>query len=222
MTQQSRAFRAAVAAAICLLLSACKDDSGGGAAPPHATSTVPDSGASLTISGKPASQAAVGASYEFLPVPGTAAANTLTFSIANAPHWADFDPTTGRLSGIPQSGDLGSYAGIVITASDGVGSAQLGPFAIVVGDTFTGTATLSWLPPTANEDGTALSWFRGYRIRYGQSANRLNQSVKLTNPSITRYMVENLAPGTWYFTIVTLAAEGVESDPSAMVSKTIF
>jgi subtilisin family serine protease len=67
--------------------------------------------------------------YSYVPV----AKEGRTFAITNKPDWADFDPTTGRLSGCPVS-DKGSYAGITITSmdSDGTVGPTVGPYTITV------------------------------------------------------------------------------------------
>jgi hypothetical protein len=84
-----------------------------------------------------------------------------------------------------------------------------------------GNATLSWIPPTQNEDGSALTNLAGYRIFYGTSASNLNQQINLNNPGLTRYVVDNLSGGTWYFGIRAYSATGTESAMSAIASKTI-
>lgn len=85
----------------------------------------------------------------------------------------------------------------------------------------TGSATLSWIPPTENEDGSALTNLAGYRIFYGTSAGNLNQVINLANPGLTRYVIENLSAGTWYFGIRAYSSTGAESAMSAIASKTI-
>jgi hypothetical protein len=85
----------------------------------------------------------------------------------------------------------------------------------------TGSATLSWIPPTQNEDGSALTNLAGYRIFYGTSAANLNQQINIANPGLTRYVVDNLSAGTWFFGIRAYSATGAESAMSAIASKTI-
>ncbi|MGF7473699.1 fibronectin type III domain-containing protein, partial [Salmonella enterica subsp. enterica serovar Minnesota] len=75
------------------------------------------------------------------------------------------------------------------------------------------TATLSWLPPTQNADGTALTDLAGYRIRYGRNASDPDLSLDIDNPSINVYVIEQLGAGTWYFEVVALNSRGVESRP---------
>lgn len=85
----------------------------------------------------------------------------------------------------------------------------------------TGNATLSWIPPTQNEDGSALTNLAGYRIFYGTSASNLNQQINLANPGLTRYVIDNLSGGTWFFGIRAYSSTGTESAMSAIASKTI-
>jgi hypothetical protein len=88
--------------------------------------------AAPSISGTPATSVTAAHYYAFQPSaadPG----KKLTFSIANKPSWAQFDPSSGRLYGtpLPQS-NVGTFANIEISASDGAASARLAPFSIKV------------------------------------------------------------------------------------------
>ncbi|HSC13563.1 MAG TPA: fibronectin type III domain-containing protein [Gammaproteobacteria bacterium] len=79
-----------------------------------------------------------------------------------------------------------------------------------------GTTTLSWTPPTMNEDGTPLK-LTGYRIYWGLQADNLTESVTLNNPGLTRYVIEQLKPATWYFVATALSSDG-ESEPSNVIA----
>ncbi len=85
----------------------------------------------------------------------------------------------------------------------------------------TGTALLSWVPPTEREDGTPLLALDGYRIFYGQDPDNLDVIVELDNPGLTSYLIEYLGLGTWYFAMSAFDTEGRESAPSDTASKTI-
>ena len=87
--------------------------------------------------------------------------------------------------------------------------------------TETGTALLSWMPPTQNVDGSTLTNLAGYEVLYGRSPDDLSQKVTLSNPGLSSYVVENLSSGTWYFTVVALNSDGVSSPLSNLASKTI-
>jgi hypothetical protein len=79
-----------------------------------------------------------------------------------------------------------------------------------------GATTLSWNPPTANDDGSALK-LTGYRIYWGLTADNLTSSVTLDNPGLTRYVVEQLKPATYYFVATALSKDG-ESEPSNVIA----
>jgi hypothetical protein len=85
----------------------------------------------------------------------------------------------------------------------------------------TGTALLSWVPPTEREDGSPLINLAGYRVFYGQDSEDLDIVVELDNPGLTSYLIEFLGLGTWYFSMTALDDEGRESAPSDIASKTI-
>lgn len=85
----------------------------------------------------------------------------------------------------------------------------------------TGTATLSWMPPTERADGSPLEKLSGYRIVYGPASRSYDHSIFLPNAVQTRYIVEGLTDGTWYFAVRAIDNQGLESAPSTEVSKTI-
>ena len=84
-----------------------------------------------------------------------------------------------------------------------------------------GTATVSWAPPTSRTDGTPLTDLAGYRVYYGTSSGTYPNKVQIDNPGVTTYVVENLAPATYYFVTTAFDATGAESDYSNVASKTI-
>jgi hypothetical protein len=87
--------------------------------------------------------------------------------------------------------------------------------------TTTGSATLTWTAPTENDDGTALTNLAGYRIRSGTAPTALSQTVQVANAGLTTYVVDNLAQGTWYFSMTAYTSAGLESMPTNVVSKTV-
>lgn len=87
------------------------------------------------------------------------------------------------------------------------------------GPTGTGSVTLSWLPPTMNDDGSPLE-LTGYRIYWGPSDEDFTHSVLVENPGLTRYVVEQLSAGTWYF-VATALSDDRESEFSNVFSTTI-
>jgi hypothetical protein len=174
-----------------------------------------------TITGSPASSANAGTAYSFTPAAADGDGDTLTFSIANKPTWATFSTANGKVSGTPASTDAGTTANIVISVSDGKATVSLAAFSITVTAVATGSATIDWTPPTANTDGTTLTNLAGYRIYYGTSSTSLDQLVTVANPGATSYVVDNLAPATWYFSVRSYNTDGTESSGSNVASKTI-
>lgn len=172
------------------------------------------------VSGTPPTEISVGQEYEFLPQASDADGDVLTFMIQNKPDWASFDDTTGRLTGSPTSADVGAYADVIISVTDGVSSSVLAPFTITVAAIATGQATISWTAPTQNVDGTPLTNLAGYKIYYGQDSTRLSKVIKV-GVGTSRAVIENLAVGKWYFAMSSYNSSGVESARTAAVSKTI-
>ena len=164
-----------------------------------------------TITGGPATAVMHGTQYTFTPTGYDPEGTALTYSIANAPAWASFDTATGRLSGTPEAAHVGTTHGIVISVSDGERDASLAAFTLTVQAVATGSATLSWVPPTTNSDGTPLTNLVAYKIYWGSSADGYPNSVTLDNPGLTRYVVTNLVAGTWYFAATALNDAGAES-----------
>jgi hypothetical protein len=175
-----------------------------------------------TITGTPLLSILVGLGYSFQPSASDPDGNTLTFSIQNRPSWATFNTATGRLSGTPGLLDIATVSNIVISVSDGTATASLSPFSLSVLNNATGSATVNWAAPTTNTDGTPLTNLAGFRIVYGRDPLNLDQSMTVNNASATTATVNSLVPGIWYFAIIVLNSEGVESDMSNVALKTVI
>jgi hypothetical protein len=173
------------------------------------------------VSGTPATYAREGQVYDFVPSASDPDGNALSFTIANRPAWATFNSQTGRLTGTPGTGSVGTYANITIRVSDGMVVTTLPAFAINVEQASLGSVTLSWTAPTYREDGTLLTNLSGYRIRYGTSLGNFPNQLQIPNPGITTCVIENLPAGTYYFVATAYDASGNESQFSGVVSKII-
>lgn len=229
---RARSLLTTLTFAVCVsaAVTGCKSGGGESASVAPATSvptptspTSPTSSNSApTIAGSGATSVAVSAPYSFAPTASDANGDALTFQIQNKPSWATFSTVTGQLSGTPTS--AATFQNIVISVSDGKATAALPAFSIQVTATpvsQTGSATISWVAPTENTDGSALTNLSGFVIAYGTSAAALSKSVLVTNPSVSTYVIESLPAGTYYFAVKAIAANGTESGLSSVASKVI-
>lgn len=82
-------------------------------------------------------------------------------------------------------------------------------------------ATLAWIQPTQNTDGTPLTDLAGYRIYYGTALGSYPSSVRLDNPGLTGYVVTPLLPATWFFVVTAFDTSGNESAYSNVATKAI-
>ncbi len=172
------------------------------------------------ISGNPATEVTAGSAYSFTPTASDADGDALTFSITNQPAWANFNTATGQLSGTPGDADVNVYNNIRITVSDGTDTSSL-QFSITVNAIALGSVSLSWTPPTENEDGSNLSDLAGYKIYWGTIPGSYPNSVTINNASASTYIVDNLTAGTYEFVATSFNSAGVESAYSSPATKTV-
>jgi Putative Ig domain len=194
------------------------------AADTASTTTSTGAIARATISGTPGITATVGSKYSFTPTGSDTDGGTLTYSITNAPSWATFNTQTGELYGTPTSVNLGATTGIVITVADGSATASLPAFSIdvIAAAATSGTAMVTWVAPTENTNGTALTDLAGYYVYYGTDASSLSQTIQVSNAAALTYEVTGLAAGnTWYFAVSAYTTAGEQSALSAVSSKTL-
>lgn len=196
--------------------------------------------AETSIYGTPNTAATAQRWWAFQPWATDTDHRTVTYTIRNKPYWASFNSQYGHLYGVPSNANIGTYSNIVITASDGVSSATLPAFSLTVhalgsstgtggtsggsgGSTTptTGSATVNWIPPTANTNGSSLSNLAGYVISYGTSASQLTSTVKVASVGVTSYVIESLPAGTYYFGVEAYNSAGETSKVSNIASKTI-
>jgi hypothetical protein len=225
-----------VALTMTTIISAGCGGGGGGGSTASASNGTGSSGSSAsgnnapTIAGSPATQANIGSNYSLTPQATDADGDTLAFSIANKPAWAQFNTATGSLSGTPTAQD--STSNIVITVSDGKASASLPAFSITVGTASSGSSpgssapsgpgvSLSWDVPTRTDDGETLQDLSGYRIHYGTNQNVLVNSIEIQSAGSNTFTVQNLKPGTYYFAVRAVSANGAESKLSNIITRTV-
>jgi hypothetical protein len=86
----------------------------------------------------------------------------------------------------------------------------------------TTNVTLSWDPPTDNTNGTPLTNLGGYKIYYGTNSQEYSNTIAVSNPGLTTFVIDSLTVGaTYYFAVTAVSQAGVESLYSPEVAATI-
>jgi hypothetical protein len=83
------------------------------------------------------------------------------------------------------------------------------------------SVTFSWVAPTENNNGSPLTNLAGYKIHYGTASQDYSQVVALNNPSLSRYVLDSLPSGTYYFAITAYNSAGIESSLSGEITATL-
>jgi hypothetical protein len=183
------------------------------------------------ITGTPADIIAADTRYIFQPLAHNNNGDPLSYSISNKPCWASFDTATGRLSGKPGTGDVGTFEDIVITATDGLHAVSLPAFSLQVLEsdtaaelTTTGSFTVNWAAPKTRTDGTALQQVQigGYRIYYGNAVGHYPYMVEVADGTAESATITDAPAGTLYVVMTTYDIDGRESSFSAVITKKII
>lgn len=211
--------RASLIVWLSLSLGACLMDAGSGDGWSDAGTA--ENGVSLAITA-PTSSAAMDTTDESVALAGTAGSDDGIEIVS----WRSDRGSQGTASGTATwqttaiSLELGENL-ITVTAESNAGATHSRTITINRESGQKGSATLSWEAPTTRTDGSPLSDLAGYRILYGRMSETYDYTIEVDNPGVSTYVVENLVPGTWYFALQAYDADGVESDPSNEVSRTI-
>jgi len=112
-------------------IQSCSSGSGG-SSDTTVTDDAPTLNSAPLLQGNIVEYTRPGKLFSFKPDATDADNDSLTFSIENKPAWAQFDPLTGELSGLPKTQDVQQYYDIIITVSDGKNSTTLPPFTLKV------------------------------------------------------------------------------------------
>ncbi|PCI15077.1 MAG: hypothetical protein COB71_00640 [Thiotrichales bacterium] len=130
------------------------DDNGVSTPLPAFSITVNNTNDAPIISGIPTTTVDEDTPYRFKAVVDRVdASDTEEFSITNRPNWADFDTSSGILSGTPTNDDTGDYTGISITVTDSVGESDTLPSFDITVIAINDAPTFTNSPPTSiNED----------------------------------------------------------------------
>ncbi len=215
-----------VVACVTAALVACgggDEEAAAVSAPVNPPASPPAVNQSPTISGTPGTQAMQDQQYVFTPTASDPNGDSLSFSIAGAPAGWTFNTSTGQLSGTPTAAQAGqTFPNVRVSVSDGTTTVDLAAFNITVVATSTGSAMLTWNPPTQNTDGTPLTNLKGYKVYWGTSQTTLTNSVTVDNPGLSSYVVDQLTPATWHFAVSAVNTANIESAPSNLTSKQVL
>ena len=72
-----------------------------------------------------------------------------------------------------------------------------------------------------NTNGTPLRNLAGFYIHYGTQSQNYTTTIRLANPGVTSYVVDNLPVGTYYFAVTAYTTEGEASAYSSQVSASV-
>ena len=141
---------------------------------------------------------------------GDAAPKTFSIPVSNAKPFSGTKTLAVAIAGAIDV-DLGSSTSAIVTIDGDATTAA------------SGTATLSWAPPTATTEGEPLpmSSLKGYHVFYGTSANALTKSVAVSGAATTSTEISGLTSGTWFFAVAADATDGTEGARSAVASASI-
>jgi hypothetical protein len=123
-----------------------------------------------------------------------------------------------------QTGNIALELGdntVTVTAEDTTGAKTERHIVVKRESRQKGSASLSWTAPTTRVDGSPLTNLAGYKILYGRMSGIYDYETVIDNPGVVAYVVEDLVPGDWYFTVDAYDSDGLESDLSNEVHRTI-
>ena len=158
--------------------------------------------------------------YSFTPAATDVDDDLLTFSVSGEPDWLSINSGNGALTGTPLLEHVGTYPGIVVSVSDGSLSDSLPQFTVDVVQNANGSITLSWTPPTQNEDDSDVE-LAAYKFYYGTSPGNYSNQVRVDSPGMIMYVLENLTPATYYVVASAISTSEVESVFSNEAVKTL-
>lgn len=181
--------------------------------PPPPPPVTPPVNAAPVISGSPLTTVQAATAYSFTPVASDPESQPLTFAIANKPSWATFNSSTGRLSGTPTAGQVGTYINITISVSDGTLGAVLPPFSIAVtsapnraptvSGSFPASVTVgsaySFTPAGSDPDGQPLTWSIGNKpswATFNTSTGRLSGTPTSANVGTSLNIIISASDGS--------------------------
>jgi hypothetical protein len=190
------------------------------------TYAVAQSAGGLTVTVNRSGGSSGAASVGYATANSTAIAGTNYTAESGQLTWASGDMTaksfTVPISNATPFTGSNVFAVAIAAATGATLGTPASSIVTITGDAVTtGSATLDWVAPTLNTNGTPLTNLAGYRILYGTNPSALTNVITITSASTTSYEISNLNAGTWYFTIEAYNTDGTDSSPSVSASLTI-
>lgn len=110
------------------------------------------------------------------------------------------------------------------TSSTGSSTSTGGTISSIPSGTTTGSFSLSWTAPASRTDGSplALSEIAGYRVHYGTTRGNYPNHINITNGTLQSATLTDVPVGTYYVTMSTYDASGLESSYSTPVVKQVL
>ena len=141
---------------------------------------------------------------------------TLTWTSSNSTSCSASGGWSGSkaTSGNQLVGPLNANTTFTLTCSGAGGNAVA-----MIGVNVYGLLSLSWLAPTENVDGSALTDLAGYKIYYGDSSRSYSNSTDVNDANATSFSF-TLPSGSYYVAMTALDVDGNESAYSNEVLKT--
>jgi hypothetical protein len=210
MKKQRSAWLNSIVLMVAFSIAAC---GGGGGGAPGTGNAQPPSASGLTIAITSPNADQIDTTDEVMNISGTASSDAGVTAVS----WSSDKGQAGTAIGtdswtvdqVPL--ELGANT-ITVTATDAAGDSRTDTIVINRESKGTGTATLSWEAPTQRTDGTALTDLAGYTIHYGRMSGVYDYQIDVNTPGVATYVVENLVPGDWYFSLSAYDSAGLESD----------
>jgi len=107
---------------------------------------------------------------------------------------------------------------VIVTDNQGVSNSDTVVITILASDTSSSTVRISWKAPAFNENGSELTNLSGFKIYYGQSADKLDKEVIIHDPKLTFFKIDRLSTDAlYYFSMTAFNDFGFESQHSDIV-----
>jgi hypothetical protein len=126
--------------------------------------------------------------------------------------------TFSRVVTVKYRADAPGTLKVVYTQTAGGGSIWMQAAAL---STLGSSATLTWLPPAMNTDGTPLTNLSAFKVYWGATQGTYPYSTHIASSTARGHTVTGLGTGTWYFVVTALNATGIESPRSNVWFKTV-